>query len=392
VIEQSESEARSTDVIGAGTSQREGAQRWSEIDIIRAAPPGAGYVVRNTGKTLIPGEEEYRGEFAAHTSAEVVAWLLRGKKRLSLAAQQAVDAATLADPEFAAGLGDALRAETIGEPFPKDGSIMWAIPRINHVGNALDLRFAGRLIALRSSKGPGKTEWLVVSIFAADSGGYVVDSHAETANDAPLTESTVEHVPTALDAMDALLAHNALTTTAWLALDMAAKEDARFGAELGDRHRRAFARFAIVELRHGEPKGYQRSIISAITVASIVTAPPHAVQRILRVSRKAVGGGIRLAYLHVRTLDDPVANPVRASAVQEFEPYALARYLGGSGPQGRALLAQATMRDLDLARAVARETVGGIALPIAAREPPGDDLLLATMPRKHPADIPPPWD
>ena len=146
--------------------------------------------------------------------------------------------------------------------------------------------------------------------------------------------------------LDALLISGGLNTSAWAALVRAAVGDTVFAAQLGDRHRRAFARFTIPELHIGTGVRYRR--VSGIAIGRNAADVENAlIERVLRIAPRK--GASEATYLLVRTLGTRLANPQRASTVEELSREQLIDKLDTL--ESRPLFVQCVQRDLNLARA-----------------------------------------
>jgi len=91
----------------------------------------------------------------------------------------------------------------------------------------------------------------------------------------------------------------------------------------------------------------------------------------------------------VRTLGTRLANPQRASTVEELSREQLIDKLDTL--ESRPLFVQCVQRDLHLARA-ARAAGKWIATPEAANAAQPGDILHATLPRSDCREMPPAWD
>ena len=357
------------EAIASASSRRdESVARWNEVTIYRTPD---GYAASTVGKTVLPGEHDRVQVILAPDALGITTGLQRGKKRMSRTAGDALRAALEVDAAF----GAALDPETVtpGDQ-PREGSFVVTFPRERGMR---PLRFFGRPIAIVRSRPVEGQRASEVVIYALDDGRFVVDvarvsdQTVERAdrNVAPV-RLTVALADTAMDTMDALLVNGGLTHTAFAALEAAAKNEPRFGEQIGARFRRAFMRQSILTVHPEHPTLIQRQRFSGIFLASDTDRTSH-VRRVVYRALSHRRGVHYIVGTHTSMM------PERVYALWIGDVSHLVAFLSRED----VLLGECARRDRDVARALGYD-VGGAT---------SDDPLAATLPRESAGAKPPLW-
>jgi hypothetical protein len=215
--------------IGHSSSQRPESPRWTEVTVFRAG--NGGFIVREVGRSLVPGEVDRVRTYSGHDARVIVAELVRGKRGLSIVAEEAVNEAADSDQSFAASLRDSLDVEDVGSGAPAPGSLLVSLPR--DYDRALRIR--AKPIAYLTSRSGTKEAWSEITIFALDDGGFAVGISGR--NVTGKDERFGARAGDAAAVLDALMRYGGLTEVAFEALEAAAKASPAFAADLAGRHR-----------------------------------------------------------------------------------------------------------------------------------------------------------